>query len=76
MHFLIKFLFTVLGGISVGFGIGIMAHKNNLLSAAHFEVATVFALVAGGFLLAMGLPGRRIQQEMEAAERQGSQPTP
>lgn len=57
----------------MGFGIGIMAHKNGLLSPAYFEVATVFSLVAGGFFLAMGLPGKKIQQEAEAAERNNLQ---
>ncbi len=76
MHFFIKFIFTVLGGVLIGLGLGIMIHKNGILSAAHFEAATVFALIAGGFLLAMGLPGKKIRQEPEAVERQNSQPTP
>ena len=76
MHFFIKFIFTVLGGILIGLGLGIMLHKNGVLSAAHFEVATVFALVSGGFLLAMGLPGKKIRQETETVERQSSQPMP
>lgn len=73
MPLFVKFIFTIIGGMLVGFGIGIMAHKNGLLSPAHFEVATVFSLVAGGFFLAMGLPGKMIKQEPEVAER-GIQP--
>ena len=74
MHPLIKFIFTILGAGLVGFGLGIMAHKNAVLSAAHFEVVIVLSLVAGGFLLAMGIPGKNIQQEIETAERGSNQP--
>ena len=65
MHPIIKFIFTILGGILIGFGLGIMAHKNNILSAAQFEVAIVLSLIAGGFFLALGIPGKKIQQDYE-----------
>jgi len=55
----------------VGFGLGIMAYKDGIMTPAHFEVATVFALVAGGFLLAMGLPGKKFNKErMQASSNQ------
>lgn len=63
----------ILGAGLVGFGLGIMVHKNAVLSPAHFEVAVVFSLVAGGFFLAMGIPGRKIQQDIESAERGNGQ---
>jgi len=69
MHHFIKFIFTILGAGLVGFGLGIMVHKNAVLSPAHFEVVTVFVLVSGGFLLAMGIPGKKIQQEADLIER-------
>ena len=74
MNSFIKFAFTILGGILVGFGLGIMAHKNSLLSGAQFEVAIVLSLIAGGFFLALGIPGRRIRQEPEPEPRQTNQP--
>jgi hypothetical protein len=73
MHPFIKFIFTILGAGLVGFGLGIMVHKNGVFSPAHFEVATVFSLVAGGFFLAMGIPGKKMPQEPEVMERGNSQ---
>jgi NADH:ubiquinone oxidoreductase subunit 6 (subunit J) len=65
MHPFIKFIFTILGGILIGFGLGIMAHKNSILSAAQFEVAIVMSLIAGGFFLALGIPGKKTQPDDE-----------
>jgi NhaP-type Na+/H+ or K+/H+ antiporter len=69
MHPIIKFIFTILGGTLIGFGLGIMAHKNSILSGAQFEVAIILSLIAGGFFLALGIPGRRIRQEPESDSR-------
>jgi NhaP-type Na+/H+ or K+/H+ antiporter len=74
MHPIVKFLFTILGGILIGFGLGIMAHKNSILSGAQFEVAIILSLIAGGFFLALGIPGRRIRQESEPDSRPTSAP--
>jgi len=63
MHPIIKFIFTILGGILIGFGLGIMAHKNTILSGAQFEAAIVVSLIAGGFFLALGIPGRKIRAD-------------
>ena len=49
----------------IGFGLGIMAHKNSVLSAAQFEVAIIMSLIAGGFFLALGIPGKKTQQDYE-----------
>ena len=65
MNRFIKFIFTILGGILIGFGLGIMAHKNSILSSAQFEIAVVLSLIAGGFFLALGIPGKKIQQDYE-----------
>jgi hypothetical protein len=75
MPFFLKFIFLIFGAGLVGFGLGIMVHKNGVLSAAHFEVAVVCSLVAGGFLLAMGIPGKKIQ-EPEASQRSNDQNQP
>jgi NhaP-type Na+/H+ or K+/H+ antiporter len=74
MNALIKFLFTILGGILVGFGLGIMAHKNSILSGAQFEVAIVMSLVVGGFCFALGIPGRKISQDSAGMAQNGNQP--
>jgi len=58
MNTFVKFVFTILGGVLIGLGLGIMAHKNSLLSAGQFEAAMILSLIAGGFFLALGLPGR------------------
>jgi len=73
MNSLIKFVFTILGGISIGFGLGIMAHKNSILSVSQFEVAIVLSLIAGGFFLALGIPGRKIRQDEEIQASQSPQ---
>jgi NADH:ubiquinone oxidoreductase subunit 6 (subunit J) len=65
MNSFIKFIFTIFGGVSVGFGLGIMAHKNSILSGAQFEAAIVMSLIAGGFFLALGIPGRKIREDEE-----------
>jgi len=68
MNALLKFFFTILGSGLAGFGVGILAHKNNVLSGQQFEVAIVMSLIAGGFFLALGLPGKKIKDESERAE--------
>jgi NhaP-type Na+/H+ or K+/H+ antiporter len=73
MNTFIKFLFTIVGGGLVGFGLGILAHKNNLLSGQQFEVAIILSLISGGFFLALGIPGRKVQQEPEQPSQSVSQ---
>jgi len=73
MNRFIKFIFTILGGILIGFGLGIMAHKNAVLSGAQFEAAIIMSLIAGGFFVALGLPGKKIQ-ETEEEQRGNGQP--
>ncbi len=65
MNAIIKFIFTILGGVCVGLGLGMMAHKNNVLSGAQFEAAIVMSLIAGGFFLALGLPGKHTDRGEE-----------
>jgi len=72
MNGIIKFLFTILGGIMIGLGLGIMAHRNGLLSAGQFEVAIILSLIAGGFCLALGIPAKRPPESEDY--RQSSQP--
>jgi NhaP-type Na+/H+ or K+/H+ antiporter len=74
MNGIVKFLFTILGGILIGLGLGIMAHKNSILSAAQFEVAIVMSLIAGGFFLALGIPGKKTQQDQDREALGGSIP--
>jgi NhaP-type Na+/H+ or K+/H+ antiporter len=80
MNIFIKFIFTIAGGALIGLGLGIMAHKNNLLSAGQFEAAMILSLIAGGFFLALGLPGKRIADSEEssqnAAAREGDRQYP
>ncbi len=58
----------------MGFGLGILTHKNSLLSGPQFEVAIILSLVAGGFFLALGIPGRKIQSEPEPEPRSSNLP--
>lgn len=68
MNQFIKFIFTILGGALIGFGLGIMTYKNNLLSSGQFEAAIILGLIAGGFFLALGLPGKKtiFEEELES----------
>jgi NhaP-type Na+/H+ or K+/H+ antiporter len=76
MNSIIKFLFTILGGILIGLGLGIMAYKNSVLSGPQFEAAIIMSLIAGGFFLALGLPGKKIGGEEEPAPQNGNQQYP
>lgn len=73
MNYFVKFIFTILGGGLVGFGLGVMAHKNSIMAPNYFEVAIVMSLVAGGFFLALGIPGRRTRVD-EPIPPAGSNP--
>jgi len=68
MNTFVKFVFTILGGVLIGLGLGIMAHKNSLLSAGQFEAAMILSLIAGGFFLALGLPGKKITDGEESSQ--------
>lgn len=63
MNRIIKFIFTVLGGIMIGFGLGILAYKNAFLGKGQYEIAMVLSLILGGFFLALGIPGRAARYE-------------
>lgn len=73
MNTFVKFVFTILGGVLIGLGLGIMAHKNSLLSAGQFEAAMILSLIAGGFFLALGLPGKKIRGDEEPPAQNGQQ---
>ncbi len=68
MNTFVKFVFTIVGGVLVGLGLGIMVHKNNLLAAGQFEAAMILSLIAGGFFLALGLPGKKIPDGEESSQ--------
>lgn len=65
MNRIIKFVFTVLGGILIGFGLGILAYKNAFLGKGQYEIAMVLSLILGGFFLALGIPGRAARYAAE-----------
>ncbi len=77
MNQFIKFMFTVFGGAAIGFGLGVMAYKNAIFSASQFEAAMILGLIAGGFFLALGLPGKKIRRdEEEPAAQENSRQYP
>lgn len=51
----------------IGFGLGVMARKNEILAPAQFEIAIILSLILGGFFLALGLPGKRIDRGEEVS---------
>ncbi len=62
----VKYLITTVGGILIGFGLGLIALQNTELVKSHYQAAMILSLVAGGFFLALGLP----QKRRESVERE------
>ena len=60
----IKFIITVLGGIFVGFGVGILIDKSGVLPAQYRETAMAISLIAGGFFVALGIPSRSTDKDI------------
>ncbi len=73
MNSFVKFIFTVLGGVLIGLGLGILAHKNEIMTVSQFEAAMILSLIAGGFFLALGLPGKKIGNDDETAPQNPGQ---
>ena len=59
MNTFFKFFFGILGGILIGFGLGIIVCKNSLLAQNQYEAAMVLSLVMGGFFTALAIPGQK-----------------
>ena len=79
-NILLKFLLTVLGGISIGFGIGIIVVNSLILEGIKYWLVIIVRLILGGFLMALGLMIKsRPKTEKKSASRRtpagGRQPT-
>lgn len=59
MQTFIKYLFSVIGGILIGMGLGIFVCQNNLLDGNMRQICMILGLIVGGFFLAMGIPSKR-----------------
>lgn len=70
MNGILKFIFTIIGGILIGLGLGIFVYKNALLGMRQSEAVMILSLILGGFFIALGIPGRRIRYEKEPQEPQ------
>jgi NhaP-type Na+/H+ or K+/H+ antiporter len=60
----IKFIITILGGILIGFGIGILIDKSGVLAAQYRDTAMAISLIAGGFFVALGIPSRSTDKDI------------
>jgi len=60
----IKFILTVLGGILVGFGVGILIDKSSVLASQYRDTAMAISLIAGGFFVALGIPSRSTDKDI------------
>ena len=60
----IKFIIAILGGILVGFGIGILIDKGGVLPAQYRDTAMAISLIAGGFFVALGIPARSTDKDI------------
>jgi NhaP-type Na+/H+ or K+/H+ antiporter len=69
MNGIIKFIFTILGGVLIGFGLGIFVYKSALLAIRQYEIAMILSLILGGFFIALGMPGKRMMR-IEKEEQQ------
>ena len=71
MNGILKFIFTIFGGVLIGFGLGIFVHKSAFLGQGQYDIAMVLSLILGGFFIALGIPGKRMMRiEKEQAEQQ------
>jgi NhaP-type Na+/H+ or K+/H+ antiporter len=71
MNGIFKFVFTIVGGILIGLGLGIFVYKSALLGEGQYEIAMILSLILGGFFIALGIPGRRMMRiEKEQTEQQ------
>ena len=55
MRNLLKILLVVLGGILIGFGIGMIIADSTALGGLEYWIIIVVSLILGGFLMAIGL---------------------
>jgi NhaP-type Na+/H+ or K+/H+ antiporter len=69
MNGILKFILTIIGGILIGFGLGIFVYKNALLGKGQYEIAMILSLILGGFFIALGMPGKRMMR-IEKEEQQ------
>lgn len=53
MNFL-KTLYVLIGGISLGFGTGVMVVENMIIQSDYYWLITSLCLVVSGFFLALG----------------------
>ncbi|MCX6758104.1 MAG: hypothetical protein NTX14_00150 [Candidatus Nealsonbacteria bacterium] len=71
MNGILKFIFTIFGGILIGFGLGIFVHKSAFLGQGQDDIAMILSLILGGFFIALGIPGRQMMRiEKEQTEQQ------
>ncbi len=71
MNGILKFIFTIFGGVLIGFGLGIFVHKSAFLGQGQYDIAMILSLILGGFFIALGIPGKRMMRiEKEQAEQQ------
>jgi len=71
MKNVLKGLLIVLGGLMIGFGIGMVVANSFIFGEAKYWVAVIGSLTLGGFLMALGLTGREeeIKEEKEEGGR-------
>ena len=60
----IKFIITILGGILIGFVVGILIDKSGVLASQYRDTAMAISLIAGGFFVALGIPSRSTDKDI------------
>ena len=59
MQNIFKNLLVVLGGLMIGFGIGMITSSSFIFGETKYWVAVVVSLILGGFFTALGLTGKK-----------------
>ncbi len=67
MRNLLKILLVVLGGILIGFGIGMIIADSTALGGLEYWIIIVVSLILGGFLMAIGLTKKEKKVDKEEA---------
>ncbi len=60
----LKFIFTLIGGLLIGFGLALLIDKSGAIAADYYDTAMALSLIAGGFFAALGIPARQTDKDI------------
>jgi len=72
---ILKFLLVILGGMLIGFGIGMIVADSLILEGIQYWLAVIAGLILGGFFIALGLQIRqhpKVKKEKKEITTEGT----